>query len=63
MVQLVNLLLILCGLGLMVVHSVWVPTVSELVSVGAFMIGLGMKRFGDISPTKAPPAPPGGEER
>lgn len=56
--QIINLVFILVGVALAALARVWLPTVPELGMVGTFLIGLGIKRFGDISP---PPSSPPSE--
>lgn len=63
MAQLTNLIFILVGVALAAIARVWLPTVPELGMVGTFLIGLGIKRFGDVPVTSLPLPPPGGERR
>jgi len=63
MAQLTNLIFILIGVALAAIARVWLPTVPELGMAGTFLIGLGIKRFGDVTVASLPLPPPGGEQR
>jgi len=59
-IQVINLVFILTGVALAAIARVWLPTVPELGMVGTFLIGLGIKRFGDVNPPTPPTPPPSG---